>query len=91
MHKVTGHGAPKRGKLRRITIEHAANGFSISGEHAPHPESGEYGPRASEDPPTVFQKGQRGAAHKHIKGMMAQIHPEDDQMEPGLPPTGQQS
>ncbi len=73
MANVTGHhkgSAPKRGALHKITIEKAANGFSIQKHHAPS--EGSYG-MGSQEPPAVFTK--HAPAHKHLKNLMAQMHP----------------
>lgn len=92
MHKVSGHGSPKRGPLKRFTVEKAGNGYTVSSEHDRPDGMHEYGMRAPEDAPAVFQKHQRGAAQKHMKDLMSKMHPEEDaQMQPGAPPMGQQS
>ncbi len=75
MAKVTGHSKPARGRLHKITIERAGNGFSIRRHHE-SPPGAMIGTMNPDEPPQVFQAKQAPAAHKHVKALMAAMHPE---------------
>ena len=86
MAHATGKVKPKRGKLKRISIEPSANrGFLVSKQH--HPGPGEqYGPSMPEEPPAAFSGATAHAqAGKHIRDLMAQMH----EPEAGEPTSGE--
>jgi len=91
MAKVSGHAKAPKGRLHKITVEHAANGFSVKA-HRQTPEP--FGPMPEDEPPSVFTR--HAPAVKHLKNLMQEMHPEPA-AEPttgdmtGEEPEGQQS
>lgn len=76
-HKASGHVKSGHGKLKKITIEHAGNGFMVHQHH--EPQDGDNGPRLASmmghpQSPSVFTK--HAPALKHVKGLMSQMHPD---------------
>lgn len=69
---------PKKGGIHRITIDKAANGFSVQAHHEPPANGMLMGP-SDREKPAVFTK--HSAAKKHVAGLMQQMHPD-------LPGTG---
>lgn len=87
-HTVKAHGATKRGPLRGYHVKKIGNGVTVQTHHDLPPGGGMGAP----DPePMAFTRASQ--LNKHVRDLHAQMLPQadDESLEPGAPPVGQQA